>query len=226
MGERTKRYYPAFLDLTGRTVVVIGSGPSAERKARQLVRYGADVTVVGPDPSDALVEAESDGHVIVEDRAYVRGDLDGAALVVCTETDPETQAAVFAEAHSVGALVTNADNPSQSSFVVPSVLHREPLQIAISTGGVAPQLAKRLRRRLSAQFGPVWAVYAGLVAQVRALGMERLDTPEALDALLEAVLDSDALERLEAGEELTALSLFEAYAPAPAPVEEDVSDGE
>lgn len=212
-GEAPKRYYPAFLDLEGRTAVVIGSGPVAERKARQLVRYGADVTVIGSDPSDSLIEAESDGHVVVEDRDYVRGDLAGATLVVCLTDDPETQQAVFGEAHSEGALVTVADNPALSSFIVPGVVHREPLQIAVSTGGVAPHLAKRVRRRLSDQFGPAWGTFARLVGEVRALGMERLPDAQAVDALVEALLDSDAVERIESGEELSAEALYEAYAP-------------
>ncbi len=214
MGGTSKRYYPAFVDLNGRTAVVVGSGPVAERKARQLVRYGADVTVIGRDPGEGLLQAESEGHLIVEDRDYVRGDLAGATVVVCTLGDPETQRAVFEEAHAEGALVTVTDNPRLSSYVVPSVLHREPLQIAVSTGGMAPQLAKRLRRRLSGEFGPVWGAYAALVAQVRALGMDRLESREALDAMLEALLDSDTLERLERGEELTAEALYEAFAPA------------
>ncbi|MDZ4168076.1 MAG: bifunctional precorrin-2 dehydrogenase/sirohydrochlorin ferrochelatase [Coriobacteriia bacterium] len=217
MGERTKRYYPAFLDLTGRSVVVLGSGPSVERKARQLVRYGADVTVVGPDPSEELVEAESDGHIIVEAREYVRGDLAGAALVVCASAEPEVQRAVFEEALLVGALVTVADNPKLSSFIVPGMVHREPLQIAVSTGGVAPQLAKRLRKQLSEQFGAAWGPYAELVAQVRAIGMERLEGPAQLEKLLDAVFESDTLDRVTAGEILAAEDVYEAFAPEPEP---------
>ncbi|TLM86986.1 MAG: bifunctional precorrin-2 dehydrogenase/sirohydrochlorin ferrochelatase, partial [Actinobacteria bacterium] len=77
MSAEPKRYYPAFLDLTARLVIVVGGGSAAARKARQLVRYGADVTVIAPRPDPELVQAEADGHITVEQRGYVRGDLEG-----------------------------------------------------------------------------------------------------------------------------------------------------
>lgn len=215
MGEDAKRYYPAFLDLSGRLVVVVGSGPATERKARQLTRYGADVTVITPDASDEMLEAESHGELTVEPRDYVRGDLAGAGLVLCMATDPEVQRAVFDEAHAVGCPVTIADNPALSSFIVPSMVHREPLQIAISTGGMAPQLSKHLRRKLAEEFGKEWGEYVRLVAEVRAIGMARLAGPAELDGLLESVFASDALERVRSGETPTAQELFDAFAPTP-----------
>jgi precorrin-2 dehydrogenase/sirohydrochlorin ferrochelatase len=208
-----KRYYPAFLDLSGRLVVVVGSGALAERRARQLARYGADVTIITPDPSDALVEAEGEGKVMVEARRYVRGDLTGSALVICADPDPEVQRAVFDEAVAVGCPVTVTGSPELSSFIIPSMVHREPLQIAVSTGGAAPHLAKRVRRELSERFGPAWGDYVLLVAKVRALAAERLEDPEELDRLVESVLDSDVLERLEAGERLIPSAVYERFAP-------------
>lgn len=228
MAEGTKRYYPAFLDLDGRPVVVVGAGSVAERKAVQLSRYGANVTIITPDPSDALIEAQSDGKVVVEERDYVRGDLAGAALVLCVTDDDEKRRAVAVEARSVGCPVNVSGAPTLSTFLVPGAVHRDPLQIAVSTGGLSPELAKRVRRKVGETFGDEWKGYAALVAQVRSLAASRLDDPDAIARLMDALLDSDVLERVRSGRAPGAEALFEEFAPPPAepPAEEPPAEEE
>lgn len=209
------RYYPAFLDLSGRHVIVVGEGRRAERKARQLSRYGAIVVLITQSPSVDILQSQVEGLLDVESRAYVRGDLEGAALVFAVDLDEETGAAVAAEARSYGCPVNVSGAPKLTTFLAPSVIHREPLQIAISTSGSAPHLAKHLRVVLSQQFGDEWGAYTMLLAELRALAEVRLDSPAAVDQTLEAAIASDLLERVRAGEAPTAAGALEEFAPKP-----------
>lgn len=199
-----KSYYPAFLDLTGRLAVVVGGGPVAERKVRTLLRYGADVAVISPEPTDILRELEVDGRITIEPRGYARGDLEGAFVVVCATDSEETNRAVFAEAQSRSQLVNVVDAPDLSNFVVPSIVRRGPLQIAVSTSGAAPAVAKRLRRRLSDEFGPEWETYVRLLGEVRPLVLERIPDPAGRAAVFAAIADSDLIVRIGEGNVPTA----------------------
>ncbi len=207
-----KRFYPVFLDLEGRLVVIVGGGAAAEKKARQLVRYGADVTVIATDTTTALHQSEAEGNLTVEHRGYVRGDLAGATLVCCVSTDPEVQRAVHAEALSVGCLVNTLDNPELCSFLVPGVVNREPLQIAVSTGGASPEVAKQVRRALTDEYGPEWSLYTQLVAQVRGIARERCGDSAQCAAVIAAVATPELRARLAAGERPDPQSLFDEVA--------------
>lgn len=216
-----KRYYPAFLDLTGRLAVIIGPAEGIERKALQLTKYGADVLVIAPSPSTKLLQAEVDGKLSVEARAYVRGDLEGAALALCLTTDDEVRRAVFEEAIREGCPVNAPGSAPRSTFLAPSVIHREPLQIAVSTGGTAPQLAKHLRRMLAQEFGEEWGAFAELFGGVRALALEQLEDSLAADAMLAALIESDVLDRIRSGETVTPEEVYEQLAAT-----QPTSDGE
>lgn len=225
MTEKTKRYYPAFLDLTGRTVIVVGAGRPAERKARQMAKYGAIVVLITPTPSVSILQSQVEGLLDVEERSYVRGDLEGASIVFCLDPDEETRKAVAAEARSVGCPVNVSGKPNLTSFLAPGVIHREPLQIAVSTSGVAPQLAKHLRQALAQQFGEEWGDYTRLLAGVRAIAMARLDSAEAVDEVLAAAIASDLLERVRKDAAPSPEEAYEEFAP-PAPETDEADDSD
>lgn len=220
MATSPRRFYPAFLDLDGRAVVVIGTGPVAVRKARQLWRCGADVTMVGAEHTPELAEAEADGHVFIEERGYVAGDLEGASLVVCVDPDPEIARAVAEEARRLNIFATVIAAPEESSMLAPSVVHREPLQIAVSTTGVSPEAAKFVRRRIAEELSDAWGPLVALLGEVRALAAEREMTPAAASEAIEAALASDLIDRIAAGSTPTAAAVLDEFAPA-APAEGD-----
>jgi len=212
-------HYPVFLTLENRLAIIVGGDAAALRKATQLLKYGADIVVIAQDPSAELRQLEADGKISVEPRGYVRGDLQGAFLVYCTETD-EVAKAVYAEAESLGCLVNVADSPAYSSYLVPSSVRRGQLQIAISTSGAAPAVAKRIRRELRERFGPEWAIYIALLGDVRSLAAQSITDPERLSAVLAASADLDFLERIADGETITAEdALAESEAAADAAAE-------
>ncbi len=219
MSGTGKRYYPAFLDIERRLVVVIGSGKAAERKARQLSRYGADVLIVTPTPSADLLRAEADGLLGIESRDYVRGDLETAAMAFCYEMDEGVRKAIADEARSRGCLLYVSGDADLTGFIAPSVIHREPLLIAVSTGGLVPELARRVRRDLAERYGEEWGAYVELVAEVRARAAARFEDVDARARVMEAVLDSDVLDRLRDGKQVSAADVLDEFAHAAEPAE-------
>lgn len=204
MGEVPVRHFPVYLDLTARPVVVVGGDDEARRRAIALWRSGADVTVVTPDPSPELLEMQAGDAITIEQRAYVRGDLAGAFLVFCSGVDSEIARAVFAEADGMGCLVNVSGEPSLSSFIVPGVVRRGALQIAVSTGGTAPVAAKAVRRAIKDEFDEAYGRWVGLLGELHQLATEQLDSAEKVASVLEAASTMPLLERLRAGEELDA----------------------
>jgi precorrin-2 dehydrogenase / sirohydrochlorin ferrochelatase len=132
---------------------VVGGGAVATRKARKLLQAGAEVAVVSP---EVLPELEGMG-VETSRRPYEYGDLEGADLAFAATDSREVNAAVAREARERGVRVNVADRPSEGDFAVPSTLRRGGLQVAVSTGGASPTLARRIRDELEASFGPEWA---------------------------------------------------------------------
>lgn len=205
-------YYPVFLSLRHRLAVVVGGGDVAERKVTTLLRYGPDVLVIAPELTPVLERLEEDCAIQVERRGYVRGDLKGAAIVVCATDDNEVNRAVFNEAEELGCLVNVVDVTELCNFIVPSVIHRGPFQIAISTAGAAPAVAKRVRRKLQSEFGDEWTTYIILLGQVRTLVMERQPDPDKRKQLFETMADADILARIAAGDVPTAEEVYAEFA--------------
>ena len=206
--EEGASYYPVFLDVRGRTALVVGGGAVAERKAAGLARAGACVRVVAPTVTAGLEAQARDGLVDLRRRAFRENDVEGVFLVYAATDDAAVNEAVYAEAEARGVPANVVDDPAHCSFIVPSVVRRGPLQLAVSTSG-APVLAKRLRRELEGRFPEDWAVYVDLLAEVRALVRSRMAGGEAERApVLEAACDLGVLERLRAGERLDAEAVY------------------
>ena len=166
--------YPIFLDLSGRRCVVVGGGEVANRKARKLLQARARVVVISPELGAELESVAVEIHR----RPYREGDLEGACLAFVATNSREVNAAVAREAKERGVPINVADKPSEGDFALPSTLRRGRLQVAVSTGGASPTLARRIRDELEEAFGPEWA---GIVERLNAArrhgeaGDERLE---------------------------------------------------
>jgi precorrin-2 dehydrogenase/sirohydrochlorin ferrochelatase len=160
--------YPVALELSGRRCVVTGGGREAERKVRGLLEAEADVVVVAAEVTDGLGDLVRRGELTHVARPYRRGDLSGAFLVIAADADRAVRAAVFAEAEVERVLCNAVDDVEHCHFAVPSIVRRGELLIAISTGGRAPALAKRLRRRLTTDLGWEWEALVDVLGEVRA----------------------------------------------------------
>jgi siroheme synthase-like protein len=158
--------FPVALEVAGRRCVVVGGGAEAEHRARALLDCDADVLVLAAAPVAGLVDLDRRGQLILVRRPYLPGDLVGAFVVVAT--DPESTPAVFVEADERGVLCHAVDDPAHCHFAMPSVLRRGELTVAVSTGGRAPALAKRLRHRLEEEVPAEYAALVDLLADARA----------------------------------------------------------
>jgi precorrin-2 dehydrogenase/sirohydrochlorin ferrochelatase len=146
--------HPVFLDLAGEPVVVVGAGAVAERKIAALLESGARVTVIAPKATPRLLALAEGGEVRLLARPYGPGDLAGCRLAYVATDDPEVSRAVRAEATALGVWLNVADQPELCGFIAPAVVRRGDLTLAVSTGGASPALARWIRERLEADFGP------------------------------------------------------------------------
>lgn len=189
-------YYPAYLDLRGRPCIVIGGGEIAARKVAALLEAGARVTVVSPTLAEEL-RGLADTHEIVHHaRAYRRGDLDGAWLACAAAGDESQLAAIAVEAEEARVFLNVVDQPRRCGFIVPAVVRRGPVQVAVSTGGASPALAKRLARDLDATLGVEWGTAARILGALRTrLGAGDASTRGRIFA---ALADAPLLDALRA----------------------------
>ncbi|HUO95843.1 MAG TPA: siroheme synthase CysG [Steroidobacteraceae bacterium] len=139
------RYFPLFVDLKDRAVVVVGGGAIAERKVALLAPSGARLTVVAPELSAGLAALRAAGRLVHTARAFAADDLDGARLVIAATGDRAVNGAVAAAAEARGILANVVDDLELSDAILPAIVDRSPLVVAISTQGTAPALARRLR---------------------------------------------------------------------------------
>ena len=143
-------YYPVFLDLRGRRVVVIGGGAMGEEKVTRLMPYGAQVVVVSPDVTDEVSKLAQDGQVEWTRRLYRGGDLEGAFIAIVADTsDDAVNQAVSEEARQRNVPLNVADVTDLCTWITPSVARRGEVIVATSTGGASPALARRFREILN-----------------------------------------------------------------------------
>jgi len=161
--------YPAYLELAGRRVVVIGDQAVREGKVDGLLAAGADDVLVlpGPGPLDAGSLPAGDPRVRVELRAWRPRDLDGAFLCIAASEDAEERAHIARAARERRVLVNVMDDVPNCDFAAASIVRRGDLAIAVSTGGRSPALARRLRELLGERFGPEWTEIVEVLREVR-----------------------------------------------------------
>jgi precorrin-2 dehydrogenase/sirohydrochlorin ferrochelatase len=188
-------YYPIALRLDGRTCVVIGGGEVAARKVEALLAAGGRVTVVAPELTDRLAALAETHEIVHHARLYRSGDLSGAFLAVAATDDRAVQRAIASEAEQEHALLNVVDVPTLCSFFLPAVVQRGKVSVAISTGGASPALARKLRETLSRQIGDEYAVFADVLARLRA----RLAPSRNRREVFEQLVDSPALSWLREG---------------------------
>ncbi|MBI5090669.1 MAG: bifunctional precorrin-2 dehydrogenase/sirohydrochlorin ferrochelatase [Actinobacteria bacterium] len=144
--------YPIVVRLAGRRVVVVGGGEVALRKTLGFVRSGAQVTVISPEVVPALEDLEDledvEGVTIVR-RRYESADVEGAWLIVAATNDPAVQQQIFDDGERAHVFVNAVDDPERCSFILPAVVRRGPVIVAVSTQGRSPSLAGQLRDRLA-----------------------------------------------------------------------------
>jgi len=161
------KYYPIYLNLKGRRVLVIGAGKIALQKLAALMDCQALIHVVAPEAVADIRKLAKDGKIKWSRRLYKMTDLIGSALVIAATDDPALQKRVAHGARARGIWVNIVDVPPLCDFIAPAIVSRGDIQIAISTGGAAPALAKHLRQKVEALLGQHYADFVDAVGRLR-----------------------------------------------------------
>src|SRR5713101_6080147 len=193
------KYYPAMLDIRGRLAIVIGGDPVAAEKAAALATSGAYVYVQSPEFCDELLKLAEQKRDTLYRKAYEPGDLARDYVVIVATNDPQLVQAIWDETQERGQLVNIVDVPEYCSFILPSVLRRGQLNIAVSTEGTNPGLAKRIRQSLEELFPPAYGTYIHLAALARAHLRENGVSYDRRDDFFSDFFTSDVLPQLAEG---------------------------
>ncbi len=183
------------LNLHNRAVLFIGGGWETSHKVLGLLHAGAKVTLLSKHHHPELEELA--GKLVWHKRNFAPGDCTGFWLVMSHPIDKAENAAVYAEAESNGILCNSVDDPKHCSFILPSVLKRDDLTIAISTSGVAPALAVRIKQKLAEQYGPEYASFLKILRQLRPGITNAFANFETRKQLWYSLIDSEALAQLK-----------------------------
>ncbi len=165
-------YLPIFINIRQRKCIVIGGGAVAARKISLLRKAGADVHVISPELCDELAQLAQKGAITHVAREFQDDDLEGCALVIAATDDRAVNENISQLANARNLPVNVVDNPDLCSFIMPSIIDRSPVQIAVSTGGASPVLARMIRTRLEglipASYGRLGALVEGFRDKVKA----------------------------------------------------------
>jgi uroporphyrin-III C-methyltransferase/precorrin-2 dehydrogenase/sirohydrochlorin ferrochelatase len=192
-------FLPVFLDIRGRNTVVIGGGDVAARKVELLLRAGAEVGVVSPVLCASLQREADDGRIRHTARPYAEGDLAGARLVVAATDNEEVNRRVARDAEGSGIPVNVADNPEIGSYIVPSIVDRSPVLVAVSTGGASPVLARLIRTRLESLIPAGYGRLAELASRFRNEVKTRFSNPVDRRRFWDRVFEGSVAERVFSG---------------------------
>ena len=193
------KYYPAYLDLRERPCVVIGGGAVAERKAIALLEAGASVTIISPALTQKLHKLSESGKITHIEKQYEEQDLSGAFLVIAATDSAEVNTRVASACRKKQVLVNVATPPEKSTFIVPSVVERGDLLIAISTSGTSPALAKKVRHDVEQRYGGEYELFLNNLSAIRKRVLEEIPDESKRRTVFQAIVDSDVIDLIRQG---------------------------
>jgi precorrin-2 dehydrogenase/sirohydrochlorin ferrochelatase len=193
-------YYPIFLDLKDQNVLVVGGGKVAERKILNLLRYGCRIHVVSPELTSQLEKLVSQKKIQRIPEQSLNQAMSEASMVIAATDDPAVNGQIASRAKEEGLLVNAVDQPRDCNFIMPSIVKSGDLQIAISTGGKSPALAKKIRKELQNLFGSEYGSLVELLGMLRTEVLARTDPSSENKPLFENLVNSDLLEFIRKGD--------------------------
>jgi uroporphyrin-III C-methyltransferase/precorrin-2 dehydrogenase/sirohydrochlorin ferrochelatase len=192
-------YLPMFVDVRGRACLIVGGGEVALRKAALLLRAGARVQVVAPRPCAGLRALASKRGLRLARRAYAARDLSAVELVIAATDRAEVNARVAADAGARRVPVNVVDQPALCSFIMPAIIDRSPVLVAVSTAGASPSLARLTRARLEAALPARLGALAAFAAGHRDAVKRRIAGEHARRLFWDLALDGEIGELVLAG---------------------------
>ncbi|MYC35091.1 MAG: bifunctional precorrin-2 dehydrogenase/sirohydrochlorin ferrochelatase [Chloroflexi bacterium] len=199
-------YYPVYLNLAGKRCVILGGGTIAQGKIAALRDAGARITVISPEATDGIKRAAQRGDVAFEQREYQAGDLEGAFIAVAATNVWHVNRQIYEEAEARGVLLNVVDDPDQCTFIAPSIVRRDPITLAVSTGGASPALARKMRETLAEAPALKWADLAGALGRARRVIKEKRTVIDP--TRWQCVITEDLLRLVQEGHEDQAVDII------------------
>ncbi len=218
-------YFPIFARLQGKPCLIVGGGAVALRKARQLLRASAEVTVVAPAFDATIKKLAAAGKLHLQQRDFAADCLDNVVFVVAATDDQHVNAAVAEAAAQARVLCNVVDDRERSTAILPAVVDRSPVLIAVSSSGAAPVLATRLRQQLEIEIAPRTADLARFMGKWRDAVRRRFGSIDERRRFWQSMLDSDIAAMLLDGDAATAEQIFAERLQAPLPAEQQAGIG-
>jgi uroporphyrin-III C-methyltransferase/precorrin-2 dehydrogenase/sirohydrochlorin ferrochelatase len=192
-------FLPIFYQISGKPCLVIGGGAIAARKAELLLKAGGKLLVIAPEIDDRIRDMATDQTLEFKQRGFAADDLKGMVCVIAATDDMAVNREISAQAQAQGIPVNVVDSPELCSFIMPSMIDRSPVQIAISTGGVSPVLARMLRSRLESFIPGAYGELAGMAEEFRDCVKQSLPNVDSRRRFWETVLDGTVAEMVFSG---------------------------
>jgi precorrin-2 dehydrogenase len=192
-------YYPIYLDIENRNVVIIGGGDVCARKAQTMLSYGARVTIVAPKFTDQIEKWAHDGDLQLLRKKYDETDLEGAHIVIASTDDENVNARVAADCRRRRIPVNVVDVTHLCEFIVPAIVEKGSVQVAISTGGKSPALARTLKEDLQRLIGPEYDEVNRVLGTLREGAKKTLPTDADRKDFFDAIIAQGILEMLRDG---------------------------
>lgn len=189
-----KTYYPIFLNLKGKKIIVVGGGRIAERKVLSLIKTGADITVISPQITKRLEREVIKGRIKYIPREYnKKSDVEKAFLTIAATDSKEINRKVSQDAPY---LINVVDSPSLCNFILPSIVKRGHLTIAVSTNGISPALSKTIRKELQRFYNLEFSGYLRLLEKIRKKAIEEIKERRKRTKLLKSVASERIIKTL------------------------------
>ena len=186
-------YYPIYLDITNKRCIVAGGGRVGERKVERLLECGAHVVVISRELTPLLEKMKGEGRIDHIDDDYGDACLEGAFIVIGATNRDDVNKRIAREAERRGIMVNIVDDPARCDFILPSLVQRGDLVIALSTGGKSPALAKKLREDMEASFGPEYGIFLEIMGELRKAAIAGGCPSEDNKKMFELLVKSDIL---------------------------------
>lgn len=191
--------FPISLDLEGRPCLVVGGGAVALRKVKNLLECGARVRVVALNCTEEMKNLHREGKIALEERAFNDKDVQGQWLVFAATNDAELNRRIHSLCESKGILVNVVDSPENCNFFVPATVQRGALQIAVSTGGKSPLLARIIKEKLNKELPFEYEDYVELLGEARLIVKERFADETIRRRIFEELISLDLMPLLQSG---------------------------
>lgn len=198
-------FYPLFLDLQDRRVLVVGGGTIAERKVESLLEAGAAVILVAPVITSSLKDLAGSSALQLRQRKFIEDDLDGVFLVISATNDPTAQEQIAAAARLRNILINTVDLPKLCDFIVPSIVRKGDIVVAISTAGRSPSLAAALRAKVESVITDDAARAVRILGDVRNEVHSRFPDPDRRKYVFESIVASGILDWIKECDDAAAL---------------------